>query len=116
MGRIVTALTAVLLIFGMAAAGQHRHVVGDALERKECYILLASMTIMSGFPRTYAARSPVHVPQGNIICVDEVDDRGPGDLWYSVRIKALATLDQSRDMRVWVDSRDLMEYGVTLAY
>ena len=115
MGRIVTALAAVLLIFGTAVAGQHRHVAGDALERKECYILLAPMTVMSGFARAYATRG-VRVPQGSILCIDTVDNRGPGDLWYRGKIIRMETLDESLHMPVWVDSRDLMEYGVTLAY
>lgn len=112
-------LLCLLVPLGMCAfgalAGGHRHVAGDALERKECYILLAPMTIMSSYARAHALRN-VRVPEGNIICIDKVDNRGAGNLWYQGRIMRMGTLDRSLHMPVWVDSRDLMEYGLTLAY
>ena len=114
MARLIVFLAGALLICGAAEAGHHKHVAGNALEAGECYILEAPITIASGFPRRHALRN-VSVPQGNIICIDKRDGM-PGDLWYAGRIMRMQTFDRSRHMPVWIDSRDLMEHGVTLAY
>ena len=55
------------------------------------------------------------VPAGNIICVREID-RGYYQLWYKVLIMKIGTLDRSQHIPVWVDSADLLEYGVVLSY
>ena len=111
MKAALATLAAVLLICGAVAASDHKRVAGDALELRKCYWLLAPMTIMSGFARAHALRN-IRVPEGNMLCIDKVDNRGPRDLWYRGKIIRFETLDESRHMPVWVDSRDLMEHGV----
>lgn len=97
-----------------ALADHHKKVSGDALQAGECYVLQAPTTIASGFPRRHALRN-VTVPKGNIICIRK-RDVGPNDLWYYGLIMRMGTLDRRLHMRVWIDSRDLMEYGVVQAY
>ena len=97
-----------------AFAGDHRHVAGDRLWPQECFILEAPKTRM-WVHRHVKTAGAWNVPRNNIVCVDEVDRSGPQP-WFKVRVMQTGTLDRSRHIAGWIDSRGLMEHGVTLAY
>lgn len=88
-------------------------ISGDALEVKECNILKANRTKM--YRHRYIKKAGAWIiPKGNIICVDEIDRSG-GELWYKVQVMKTNTLDRSKHIPGWIDSRSIMEHGVTLA-
>ena len=102
-----------MCMFG-ALGGEHQHVAGDALQARECYILQAPKTTMWNH-RHIKDAGACNVPRGNIICVSEVD-RSRRQLWYKAQIMKMGTLDRSQHIPVWVDSLDLLMYGVMLSY
>ena len=95
-------------------AGNHKLVPGDALEARECYILRAEKTIMWRH-RHMKDAGAWSVRRGAVICTREID-KSNGELWYKALIKEMATLDRSKHIPVWINSKDLMKNGVWLAY
>jgi len=87
---------------------------GDELEAKERYILQWPK-IRKWRHRVRADTGAWSVPRGNVICVQEVDRRTSRP-WYRVLVMKMARLDRSEHVLGWIDSRELMEHGVTLSY
>ena len=87
---------------------------GDELEAKERYIL-QSPKIGEWRHRVHADAGAWSDPRGNVICVQEVDRRSSRP-WYRVLVMKMARLDRSEHIPGWIDSRELMERGVSLSY
>ena len=90
-----------------------RYVAGDALQVKECYILNAPKIQMQRHRHILRAGAFL-LARGGVICVDGIDRSG-GELWYKARSKEIETLNP-KDWLGWIDSQNLMEYGVRLSY
>ncbi len=88
---IVLAFVAVLAVG--ALGGDHRHVAGDQLWVKECFILQAPETVMWNHRHVKTAGA-WSVPKGNIICVKGVDHEGARP-WFKVLVMKMGTLDSS---------------------
>ena len=89
----------------------NKHVSGDKLESKECYILIAHVTRMSGIDLLES----IKVPKGNVICVQEaITIRG--NRYYKVQIMKMGTLDPNQHTTAWVNVKRLMEHGVWLSH
>ena len=97
-----------------ALGGDHRHVAGDQLWVKECFILQAPNTRMWNH-RHLKTAGAWNIPGGNMICVEGVDREGARP-WFKVLVIKPATLDRSQHIPGWIDSQQMMEHGVILAY
>ena len=110
--RTLEALVLTAIAFApVANASHHKHVPGDKLEVKECYILIAPMTRMSGINLL----DGIKVPKGNVICVRDILTI-KGERYYKVQIMKMGTLDRSQHITAWVKIKRLMEHGVWLSY
>ena len=89
----------------------NKHVSGDKLESKECYILIAPVTRMSGINLLES----IKVPKGNVICVQEALTIR-GKRYYKVQIMKMETLDRNQHTTAWVKVKRLKEHGVWLSY
>ena len=109
----IVILTAILAAT-VSGASNHKHVAGGKLEVKECYFLIAPETKMQR-DRHIRFAGEFSIPVGNVICVDGVD-RSNDQLWYKVRVMKMGTLDRSKHIPGWIDSKQMMEQGVWLSY
>ena len=114
MTRAVFGFVLLFLTCTSAVSGDHRHVAGDALEGRECYILQAPRTIMWA-SRHIKVAGAFSIPAGHIVCLRDID-RSRGQLWYKVELKKMGTLDRSQHIPGWINSTELMVYGVMLSY
>lgn len=112
--KFVLAFLALALSSAIAVADHHKHVQGTDLEPKECYFLIAPMTVMYGW-KNVPESAYINVPGGNVICVRSVEKVGDEN-WYRVLIMKMGTLDRSQHMPAWTRAEDLRVYGVMLSY
>ena len=106
-----TILTLLAVSLCTVQASHHKHVAGDKLESKECYILIAPVTKMSGIQLL----ENISVPKGNVICVQEAL-KIRGKRYYKVQIMKMETLDRNQHTTAWVKVKRLKEHGVWLSY
>ena len=106
-----------LLLSGAAAAhaSDHRHIAGDALWAKECFILQGPVDLHPGKPPFPFNLGRMILPAYGIICVREVAWSADRPV-YRVLFMKMGTLDRRQHAPGWIDSRDLMRHGVVLSY
>lgn len=114
-GLMALGLLAIILVFLVmcvgAATAEPIRVAGDALEVDRVYIL-QDRTPQYPPRNLRRVRGDLMLPGGSPIDVIRRVIHN-GRPWYWVRWIKPRTLDRSQDGQGWIDSRDLMEHGVT---
>ncbi len=111
---LLAAILGLLVICVGAQANDPLRVAGDALMADRVYIL-QNETPQHPPRNLRRVRGDMILPAGSPIDVIRriMHDGRP---WYWVRWIKPRTLDRSQDHKGWIDSRNLMEYGVMFSH